>query len=89
MSGRPLMRDRTFYFRRAVVAWLRKVETEWPRLSVESNRKGVSETRFGPFLAVLIEWVQALSPVAKFQPSSFQRPPGQVGSSMSKRLITV
>jgi hypothetical protein len=30
-----------------VADWLRKVETEWPRLSVESRRKGVSEIRLG------------------------------------------
>jgi glycogen phosphorylase len=32
---------------RAVSAWLRKVETEWPRLSVESAGEGVSEIRLG------------------------------------------
>jgi starch phosphorylase len=41
------MRDRTFRFRREVAAWLRKVETEWPRLSVESIGEGVSEIRLG------------------------------------------
>src|SRR5579872_312309 len=32
---------------REVAAWLRKVETEWPRLSVESTRDGVSEIGLG------------------------------------------
>jgi starch phosphorylase len=32
---------------KAVAAWLRKVETEWPRLSVESIGQGVSEIRLG------------------------------------------
>jgi starch phosphorylase len=32
---------------RGVAAWLRKVETEWPRLSVESIGEGVSEIRLG------------------------------------------
>jgi hypothetical protein len=62
-----LKRDRTFCFRREVAAWLRKVETEMPRLSVESIREGVSEIRFGTFLPVLIKWAQASSPAAEFQ----------------------
>ena len=37
-----------------LAARLIKVETEWPLLSVESIREGVSETRYGPFLPVLI-----------------------------------
>jgi starch phosphorylase len=41
------MRDRTFCFRREVAAWMRKVETEWPRLSVESVAEGVSEFCLG------------------------------------------
>jgi len=32
---------------KAVAAWLRKVETEWPRLSVESIGEGASEIRLG------------------------------------------
>jgi starch phosphorylase len=32
---------------REVAAWLRKVETEWPRLSVESSSDSVSEIRLG------------------------------------------
>ena len=39
------MRDRTFRFKREVAAWPRKLETEWPRLSVESIGEGVSEIR--------------------------------------------
>jgi starch phosphorylase len=41
------MRDRTFCFRREVAAWMRKVESGWPRLSVESIGEGVSESRLG------------------------------------------
>jgi hypothetical protein len=61
------MRDRTFYLKRELTAWLRKVETECPRLSVESIGEGVSETCFGPFLPGLTKWAQASSPVAEMQ----------------------
>jgi hypothetical protein len=67
MSGRAVMRDRTFLFKREAPPWLRKVETQWPRLSVESNGEGVSEVHVGPFLPGLIKWAQASSPVAELQ----------------------
>jgi hypothetical protein len=64
MSGRAVMRGRIFILEGAVAGWLRKVETEWPRLSVESLGEGVSEIRLGK--EVLVS-AQASSPVAELQ----------------------